>query len=205
MDYFLFFVICVAATFSPGPAVMLAIKNAASFGIHRALYGIAGNLAAMITMASLSAAGLGALIATSESAFMLIKTVGGIYLVYLGIKTWCTHSSFMHNQTRILGTVKRRKLFFEAYLVGATNPKAIAFYSALFPQFIDVSHPVFGQFLLLTFIFAALSFSALFSYALLANRLKALLTRNKVKQVFNKLTGGVFIGFGVSLLVSQRG
>ncbi|MEZ8904787.1 hypothetical protein [Vibrio sp. 10N.247.310.34] len=58
MDYLLFFTICVAATFSPGPAVLLTVKNSAVYGVERAVSGILGNIAAMITMAGLSATGL---------------------------------------------------------------------------------------------------------------------------------------------------
>jgi len=59
MDCWLFLLICLAVTFSPGPAMLLAIKNSASFGFWQSLRGIAGNIAAVMTLASLSAAGLG--------------------------------------------------------------------------------------------------------------------------------------------------
>lgn len=88
MDYLLFLLICIVATFSPGPAVLLAVKNSAVHGLSKAMWGIGGNVAAMITMACLSAAGLGVVISASESLYHSVKILGGLYLIYIGIKTW---------------------------------------------------------------------------------------------------------------------
>ncbi len=133
MDYLLFFTICVVATFSLGPAVLLAIKNSASYGVGRSITGILGNVAAMMTMASLSALGLGAVLAASESLFVVVKIVGSVYLVYLGIKTWLSTLPDTDNLDSSCKEKCNKHLFIEAYLVGITNPKALVFYSALFP------------------------------------------------------------------------
>jgi len=161
MDYLLFFTICVAATFSPGPAVLLTVKNSAVYGVERAVSGILGNIAAMITMAGLSATGLGVLLLASESLFLFIKMVGGIYLLLLGIKTWRSNKRTLKNYEPQASANNRKMLFREAYLVGVTNPKAIVFYSALFPQFIEVEHSIIPQFILLTLTFTSSSFLAL--------------------------------------------
>ncbi|MEZ8216334.1 MULTISPECIES: LysE family translocator [Vibrio] len=204
MDYLLFFTICVAATFSPGPAVLLTVKNSAVYGVERAVSGILGNIAAMITMAGLSATGLGVLLLASESLFLFIKMVGGIYLLLLGIKTWRSNKRTFKNYEPQASANNRKMLFREAYLVGVTNPKAIVFYSALFPQFIEVEHSIIPQFILLTLTFTSSSFLALLTYALVTKKLKFWLIKEKVRATFNKVTGGIFIGFGLSLILSNK-
>lgn len=204
MDYLLFFTICVVATFTPGPAVLLTVKNSAVYGVERAISGILGNIAAMITMASLSATGLGVLLLASESLFLFIKMVGGIYLVFLGIKTWRANKRTFKNYESQASANNRKMLFREAYLVGVTNPKAIVFYSALFPQFIEVQHSIIPQFILLTLTFTSSSFLALLTYALVTKKLKFWLIKEKVRATFNKVTGGIFIGLGLSLIISNN-
>ncbi|TVU57917.1 LysE family translocator [Vibrio atlanticus] len=186
------------------PAVLLTVKNSAVYGVERAVSGILGNIAAMITMAGLSATGLGVLLLASESLFLFIKMVGGIYLVLLGIKTWRSNKRTLKNYEPQASANNRKMLFREAYLVGVTNPKAIVFYSALFPQFIEVEHSIIPQFILLTLTFTSSSFLALLTYALVTKKLKFWLIKEKVRATFNKVTGGIFIGFGLSLIISNK-
>lgn len=103
-------------------------------------------------------------------------------------------------QPNTLDGVSRYKLLGEAYIVGVTNPKAVIFYMALFPQFIAFEHSFAKQFVLLTLTFAFLSFVALSMYAIAAN----ILMKEKVSKAFNRATGGIFIGFGLSLITSNK-
>lgn len=184
--------------------MLLTVKNSAVYGVERAISGILGNIAAMITMAGLSATGLGVLLLASESLFLFIKMVGGIYLVFLGIKTWRANKRTFKNYESQASANNRKMLFREAYLVGVTNPKAIVFYSALFPQFIEVEHSIIPQFILLTLTFTSSSFLALLTYALVTKKLKFWLIKEKVRATFNQVTGGIFIGFGLSLIISNK-
>ncbi|WP_432461005.1 LysE family translocator [Agarivorans sp. QJM3NY_25] len=206
MDYWLFLLLCLAATFSPGPAVLLVVKNAANYGVNYSLSGILGNITAMLCLASLSAAGLGAIILASTLMFTAIKVVGGIYLIYLGLKSWLASRtlSLSNDAPPQLDTISRKKLFREAYIVGVSNPKAIAFYTALFPQFIHHDQAMPEQFLLLGGTFALCSFSALLVYALTSKQLSPYLRKQNVSRLFHRITGGVFVGFGLSLLLSPH-
>ncbi len=219
MDYSIFVLLSLAAVLSPGPAVLLTVSNSARFGVNAAFYGIAGNVSAMLCMAALSAAGLGALLQASELGFTLLKIVGGAYLIYLGIKAWRQSRQAQwslelqsekmdaiteEGRTQRQGVAKAKHLFAEAFLVGISNPKAIVFYSALFPQFLHLDQPIAAQFVLLAGTFACCSCSALIGYAWLAGQLKELLKRPKISQRFHQITGGIFIGFGCSLLAASR-
>lgn len=205
-DYFIFLGIAIIATASPGPAVFLAINNGAKYGHLQAITGIFGNVAAMLTLATVSAAGLGAIILASSTLYTVIKIAGGLYLIYLGIKAWCSNpakNSVSTGNAKSL-TPKKSNLFRESYFVGISNPKAIAFYTALFPQFINLNNPVLPQFALLALTFAMLSFAFLTLYASLGSKLKHHLRRDSVSRWVNRITGGIFVGFGTALILNNR-
>jgi threonine/homoserine/homoserine lactone efflux protein len=96
------------------------------------------------------------------------------------------------------------RLYREAFLLAAMNPKPILFFTALFPQFISTQAPLLPQFLLLTGIFMALSFLTLVSYALLAIRARPLLLKPLFAKWINRAVGVAFISFGAALLALRR-
>jgi len=202
-NYLIFFSLCLFVTATPGPAVFLAIRNGVRYGMASALTGICGNVAAMMTMALISALGLGAIVLASANLFFAIKVIGGLYLIYLGIQMWRSPSNYSSELAVESVYPAKRRLFSEAYFVGISNPKAIAFYTALFPQFIDASQPLAAQFSILAITFAVCSFSFLALYALLARRVRRLLDQGRVARWFNRIVGGVFAAFGLALMSSE--
>lgn len=204
MDYLLFLLICLVATFSPGPAVFMVVRNSATYGLHKAMSGILGNVVAMLSMATLSAGGLSVVILTSEYLYLAIKILGGSYLIYLGIKSWRSGKQLINTELSDNSPKSARRIFVESYIVGVTNPKAIAFYTALFPQFISSDQSILPQFAVLSLTFASLSFMALFSYALITTKCAPLFATSRINQVINRVAGTIFIGFGISLLSSRQ-
>ena len=205
MEYLVFLGICIAITFSPGPATFTAIKNGASYGLKYSIIGICGNEVALMLMAAISVAGLGAVIMASTILFTILKTLGGLYLAYLGVKMIMSNpSTLTEEKTQLKTRINGISLFVESFLVGISNPKAMAFLIAFFPQFIDPTQPVLWQFAVLGLTFMACSFSALVIYAIAATRLSAYLKQALILKWFNRVTGGIFIGFGVSLIASRQ-
>ena len=205
MDHITFIFICIAVTASPGPAVLLALKHGSKFGFRRALVGIAGNILAMLLLALVSSAGLGAIISSSAIAFTLIKIVGAIYLIYLGVIAWRrTPEGFDSQIEKKDAGMLKWNMFRESFFVGISNLKAIAFYSALFPQLIDPGGSVIGQFIVLGAIFAICSFSFLSLHAAISARLSFLLKKRNVQRWTNRITGGLSVGFGAVFAASSR-
>ena len=205
MEYLVFLGICIAITFSPGPATFTAIKNGASYGLKYSIIGICGNEVALMLMAAISVAGLGAVIMASTVLFTILKTLGGLYLAYLGVKMIMSNpSTLTEEKTQLKTKINGVSLFAESFLVGISNPKAMAFLIAFFPQFIDPTQPVLWQFAVLGLTFMACSFSALVIYAIAATQLSAYLKQALILKWFNRVTGGIFIGFGVSLIASRQ-
>ena len=202
-NWLLFCSVALLITFSPGPAVLLAISNAIAVGPRRAMISSMGNGFGLFIISGVAMAGMGVVLATSATAFMLLKLAGALYLVYLGIKQWRSKTSIVADAPVALGAANPNsfwKLFRQGLTVALTNPKAILFFSALFPQFITPGEPVAIQFTVLTTSFVACAMLAHLFYANLARLLKTQLATPGRARLFNRITGGAFVLLGLSLL-----
>lgn len=206
--WLLFLVVAIVAVATPGPAILLIMSNATLYGWKKTIFTAFGNISGLLVMGALSISGLSAILATSQMAFTVVKFTGAAYLIYLGIK-------IILQKPQALTTVEkngdsslninRKKMFGQAVIVAMTNPKAILFLTALFPQFIDQGKPLALQFTLLMLTLTVCSFCFLMSYAVMAHRVKTWLSTPQRVQVFNRMTGGIFIGFGGLLAASSAG
>lgn len=198
-NYFSYILLALTITAIPGPAVILTIKNSLKYGYKSSIMNILGNFFAMVLLASISAIGLGTIILSSQTLFYTMKFLGCIYLIYLGLKIWASPYK-QEDLTNLINKKELYQIFKEGFFVGISNPKAIAFFTALFPQFIDPSREYFKQFITLILTIEGISFIVLFIYAFLAFKFAYFLTKEKYTKLFNKLTGSAFIGFGTALL-----
>ena len=202
-NWLLFCSVALLVTFSPGPAVLLAISNAIAVGPRRAMISSMGNGFGLFIISGVAMAGMGVVLATSATAFMLLKLAGALYLVYLGIKQWRSKTSIVADAPVALGAANPNsfwKLFRQGLTVALTNPKAILFFSALFPQFITPGEPVAIQFTVLTTSFVACAMLAHLFYANLARLLKTQLATPGRAKLFNRISGGAFVLLGLSPL-----
>lgn len=191
------------ASASPGPAVLLAVTNATLYGPRRALIGICGNICALFTLAMVSAAGLGAVILASDALFFAVKICGALYLAYLGLRLWRSADAGLPTGAMPRAS-SRRRLFVQAWWVGMSNPKALAFFSALFPQFIDPAAPLLPQCLLLALTSMCTSAIFLTGFALLADRSRRWMSAGRAQRVFRRASGATFIGLGALLASASR-
>ncbi len=196
---------CAVAFFyiiSPGPAVFLAVYNGALHGIRCVAASALGNIMGLFVLSALSASGLSAILMTSSSLFTLVKTIGAAYLIYLGIKQWRS-SKALNGQTLSEAQGSDEKawsLYFrEGFVVAITNPKPIIFFAALFPQFLTIGSAVLPQFTIMTGVFMLFSFMSLVTYGYLGSKAKRLLSDGKKVKWFHRISGGLFVGMGISL------
>jgi threonine/homoserine/homoserine lactone efflux protein len=186
---------------SPGPAIFLAISNGITADAKTVIMSSMGNIVGLFVLSSASMLGLGALLATSATLFLIVKITGAAYLVYLGIKQFRTQQLILSNV--IAANVRQHRLpsyFREGFLLAVSNPKPILFFTAIFPQFLNADFAIMPQFLIMTAIFMLISFVALFSYGYVSKSAKHLLADQKRMMWFHRLTGGIFIGMGLGLL-----
>lgn len=202
-DYLTYIALVITIIVIPGPAVILTIKNSVTYGYKVAIVNIIGNFIAMVLLASLSALGLGTIILTSTVLFTTLKIAGCLYLVYMGIKMWGSAPLSESMISKNKSTKKHKDVFQEGFRVGISNPKAIAFFTALFPQFIDPTRAYIPQFLTLIVTIEGISIVVLTSYALISSAVAPYLSSKKPMVLFNKLTGAAFIVFGFILILEN--
>lgn len=191
---------------SPGPAIFLAIYNGATNGFQSVALTATGNITGLLLLSVLSVSGLSTILLASATLFFVVKVMGACYLVYLGIRQIIASRQFSSDSFSQQTKNQPCLLFYfkEGFLLAVTNPKAIIFFVALFPQFLDLNEPLVLQFSVMTLLFMLFSFLSLSSYGYLAQKAKAVLTNAKNMQWFQRISGGLFIGMGISLLQAKR-
>jgi len=187
----------------PGPTIILVINQAIVHGRRAVLPLVVGVTLGDFTAMTLSLLGLGAILASSAAIFSVLKWIGALYLIYIGIKLW--RSNPEKNEIRLSKTrTSEQSLFKSAYIVTALNPKSIAFFIAFLPQFISAQSEAFPQFLVLgaTFLFFAALNATL--YALFAGQLRDTMQSAKARRWFNRCGGSALIGAGVFTATLHR-
>ena len=199
----LFCALSLVTAFTPGPAVLLAVSNAATLGARRALLSSAGNAAGVFVVAITALLGLGALLQASATAFTVLKVGGAVYLVHLGIRQWRSPARFASKAPSISADGDAWRLFGQGVLVAATNPKSILFFTALLPQFMQPQSPFWRQGLLLTATFAACTVLSHLCYVAAARHLRRWLGETRGRW-WQRASGALFIGLGLGLLGLRR-
>ena len=208
MSLELWFMFCAAyllTTLAPGPNVLLVIKNSLQYGWKSALVTILGNLSCQLIVVGLVAVGVGELISRLPAWFMVMKLLGGGYLIYLGVKSLLSGAKRTPTQISVSDApVRPRPLFIQAFMVSASNPKTLIFLSAFLPQFLDITHPHLEQFSVMYLSICAIVTSVHLGYALMVCRLGQSALFSGLEAKMAKITGGLFITMGGGVLLSSR-
>lgn len=200
----------IAALISfPGPVALLCATHGLRFGRQNALATVLGGTFASLIMMVLSAVGLGAILATSEIAFLLLKLAGGAYLVFLGVQAWRSQPTAPVEPDREVAEdapakVPASQLFRRGFAVGISNPKDLLFFAALFPNFITVSEPQLIQFTVLALTWLVVDIAMMSGYAAVGSSVGRWLGCPSRMRLFNRATGGLFIAAGGALAVSSQ-
>ncbi|MNQ52621.1 Homoserine/homoserine lactone efflux protein [compost metagenome] len=200
-SYGLFLLFATLTILSPGPGVILTLSNALRHGWAGALPGILGIASGAFVVAAISATSVGLILATSAHAFTALKYAGAAYLLYLGYKSWRSDRFSALLETPAASPGYR---FIEAASIQLLNPKAVFFFLAVFPQFIDTSAHFYAQFFKLVSSYGVLVILVHGSYALLANAAKGWLSSPKGSWLAAKVSGVTFAGFGVLMATASR-
>jgi len=202
--WLVFLLVAVLPAISPGPAVLLAVSNSLRFGADATLWSALGNAVGLIVLGMGVSLGLGALMKASALAFTILKIVGAVYLVWLGVKVWRDRSLLETPDGTAPRLRTRRALFGQAVLVSLTNPKAILILTALFPPFLDASRPLVAQAAILPATYAALCYANHLLLAVIAGRLRLFMVSARGMSCVRRVTGGAFIAFGMALAAASR-
>lgn len=200
MDFNIWLIYFLAATglsLSPGPNGLLALTHGALHGRRMAVYTVLGGSVGFTMVVALSMFGIGALLKTSLVWLIVLKWIGGVYLVWLGIQVWRSPPIGLELSTATEPRAAGWSLFRQGALSALTNPKGILFFTAFLPQFIDPKQSLWVQFIVMAGTFAAIEFVTEMFIASVAHGLSTWL--GKVGRRFNQTCGGVFIAIGAFL------
>lgn len=189
----------------PGPSVLFAVARAVAWGRLTAVLTVIGNAAGMLVLAALLAFGFGPVLERSPALYATVQWAGGLYLVWLGIDALRqreAHAADMVDQGPQRPTHWRTLR--EGFVVGILNPKALVFFAAVFPQFVDPARgAVSAQLMILGAIFATIAVLSDGTWALVAGTARQWLANSPRRLVQMRIVGGVvMIGLGVAVLVT---
>ena len=203
------FVIAAALiAISPGSGAVLAMSHGLAFGLRKASATVLGLQCGLLLVFAIAGAGVGSLLLASEWAFAVVKTVGALYLVYLGVSQWRARVALPADTAAVAVHVQapsagRRVL--TGFLTNATNPKGIIFMVAVLPQFISNDAPLLPQLAILGATMVVIDTIVMHGYALLASSMQRFFRDERSLKRQNRFFGGVLVLVGGALFFVKRG
>lgn len=191
-------------TVTPGPSVLMCVTSGVNDGAKRTLFAALGSITSVVGIMACSAIGVGAVLAASEMLFSAIKWFGVAYLFYLGVSSLHSKASSFSVEDAKSSQAKIGALYLKGLLVGVSNPKALLFFTAFFPQFLNPALPQMPQFLILGLTFVVFELFWLMFYATFAARLAPWLRVSGRAKLFNQASGVIFIVASVLLATVKR-
>ena len=184
---------------TPGMCMTLSLSLGMSIGLKRTIYMMYGELLGVAIVASFSAIGVSAIMLTYPSMFIVLKYLGGAYLIYLGVNMWLSKGKMALNLEGCDLQISNKKLAFQGFITAIANPKGWAFFISLLPPFIDDNLPFTPQLVVLILMILLLEFLSLIIYATGGVSLRKLLQNSSNVKLLNKIAGSMMIGIGLWL------
>jgi homoserine/homoserine lactone efflux protein len=197
-----FFFACWAISLSPGPGAIAAMSAGLNHGFRRGYFMVFGLILGIWTLVGIVVVGLGAIIAASNTAFTALKFLGAAYLVWIGISQWRASDRPLVASTDA-PVLTRKQLIVRGWAINATNPKGAVFMAAVVPNFIDLSHPLIPQYLIIMMSLSLTDLVVMAGYVALASRVLRALNEPHHVRIMNRCFGGLFVVAG-TLLASFR-
>jgi len=199
-----FFAACWAISISPGAGAVAAMSAGLNYGFARGYFTVFGLILGIWTQLLVVAVGLGALVAASASAFLVIKWAGVAYLVWLGIAQWRAPAQPMATQSFDDVQVRRRDMVLRGWMINAVNPKGTVFMLAVVPQFLVLEKPLAFQYLVIGASLSLTDLVVMAGYTLLAARVLGALKEKRHIRALNRTFGSLFVVAGTLLALFKR-
>ena len=195
-------------TLTPGVDTMLIIRNTGRGGWRDGAVSSVGICTGLFVHAAVSAVGISVILLQSALAFSALKLAGAAYLVWLGLAS--LRQAFTRGDSRatVLPAASRlrfsaRRSLAEGFLSNVLNPKAVVFYMAFLPQFIDPSGSALRQSLFLAGLHFAIAMAWQCFLALIVDNARSWLRRRAVHRAFDGVTGSILMGLGIQLALTR--
>jgi homoserine/homoserine lactone efflux protein len=200
-----FFLASWAISISPGAGAVAAMSSGLNHGFVRGYSTTLGLILGIWTQVLLVGVGLGALVATSASAFAIVKWLGVAYLVFLGVQQWRAPARPLVAQEGEAVPPRVLQLVMRGWMVNAVNPKGTVFLLAVVPQFLDLAQPLAPQYLVIAATLGFTDMVVMAGYTALASRVLKLLRSPRQIRWMNRSFGGLFVVAGALLASLRRG
>jgi len=199
-----FFAASWAISISPGAGAVAAMSAGLNHGFRRGYFTVFGLVLGIWTQLLVIGLGLGALVAASASAFLVVKWAGVVYLVWLGIAQWRAPAVPLAQRTFETSQVTRHAMIFRAWTINAVNPKGTVFMLAVVPQFLVLSEPLLPQYLLIGATLSFTDFVVMAGYTALAAKVLTALKEVNHVRAMNRVFGAFFVLAGTLLALFKR-
>ncbi|MFT5713298.1 MAG: homoserine/homoserine lactone efflux protein [Glaciecola sp.] len=186
---------------TPGMCMTLAMTMGMSVGVTRTLWMMLGEVLGVATVAILAVLGVASLMLNYPSLFAWFKWIGGVYLVYLGVRMWLADADLTENRIKH-SQLSSINLISQGYITAVANPKGWAFMVSILPPFISLDKPIILQFTVLLSIIMLSEFICMLIYANGGKGLKRLLSRGNNVVWLNRIAGSLLAGVGIWLALS---
>ena len=187
-------------SFTPGAGAINTMSNSLNAGFRRSMWGILGQQAALVIHVVIVALGVGVLVASSPTAFNVIRYAGSAYLGYLGVRQFLSQPNLAEEQPDALRNEPAWSIFRRGLWVNLLNPKAIVFFLAFMPQFIRTEQPLLPQYLVLTATIVGIDILVMwFFFAAAARSFQRFTQTTRGQLVLSKVFGVLFVGVGLLL------
>jgi homoserine/homoserine lactone efflux protein len=198
-----FFFACWAISFSPGPGAIAAMSAGLNQGFRRGYFTVFGLVLGIWTQVVVVVVGLGALIAASSAAFTVLKFLGAAYLVWIGIAQWRASDKPLVAASDA-PALTRGQLIMRGWGINAVNPKGTVFMLAVVPNFIDLSHPLMQQYVVIALSLSFTDLIVMAGYTAFASRVLRALNEPHHVRYMNRTFGGLFVVAGTLLAAFRR-
>lgn len=199
-----FFAASWAISISPGAGAVAAMSAGLNHGFRRSFYTIMGLILGIWTQVIVVGLGLGALVAASSTAFLVVKWLGVAYLIWLGISQWRAPARPLVAPADGGVQVTRRSMVLRAWMINAVNPKGTVFLLAVVPQFMVLSQPLLPQYLIIAATLGFTDLVVMTGYSALAARVLGALKSPSHIRALNRTFGSFFVMAGTLLALFKR-
>lgn len=199
-----FFAACWVISLSPGAGAIASMSSGLQYGFWHGYWNALGLQLGLVVQIAVIAAGVGAILAASATAFHVIKWFGVAYLVYLAYKQWRALPMDMTDESAVRPIGKPLSLMFRGFLVNVSNPKALVFMLAVLPQFINPHAALLPQYIAITVTMVSVDMLVMAGYTGLAARVLRLLRTPRQQKRLNRTFAGLFIGAATFLATLRR-
>lgn len=200
-----FTLISFANIVTPGPAILNTIRRSAQLGFKRCIPTILANAVGLAVAGFACAFGVATFVLASDWLWFTFRWAGVLYLVYLGFRLIIKRETLDLGATSSTAPkIPTRTLVIESFTLAVSNPKAVLFYVAIFPQVIQADQAATPQALILVSTYCTISLASLTTYAAMAGLLRARLLTQARYRGFRVLSGAVLLGFAGKLAKEVR-